>query len=370
MSVDGISFSAFDHRCMAVALKLAYRGLNTTHPNPRVGCVIARDEQLVGRGWHSKVGEAHAEINALADAGGKASGATAYVTLEPCSHIGRTPPCVDALMKAKIGRVVCALEDPNPAVNGTGIKQLISSGIEVQSGLMAVQAEELNAGFLMRMRHGRPWVRIKLAQSMDGHIALSDGSSQWISGPAARADVQRWRARSDAILTGVGTVLADDPSLNVRTDDNARQPLRVIADSRWRTPPGARLLKLSGKVLIAGLEQQEIPQALSKTSAEFVNLPASAGHVEVEALLQELGRRGINEVQVEAGAIFCGALLQQRLVDEVLIYQAPVLLGGGCVSPFATPRLDNMDDRVHLKWMDSRRIGNDLRLRLKPAWEK
>jgi len=370
MSAAGMSFSIFDHRCMAVAFQLAYKGLATTHPNPRVGCVIARNEQLVGRGWHRKAGEAHAEINALISAGDKASGATAYVTLEPCSHRGRTPPCVDALIEAKIARVVCALEDPNPAVNGTGIKQLLSAGIEVQSGLMAAQAEELNAGFLMRMRHGRPWVRIKLAQSMDGHIALSDGSSQWISGPAARADVQRWRARSDAILTGIGTVLADDPSLNVRLGDSARQPVRVIADSHWRTPPDARLLEIPGKVLIAGLEQREIPKALADTCAELVELPSAGGHVDLEKLLQELGRRGINEVQVEAGAIFCGALLQRALVDEVLIYQAPVLLGGGCVSPFATPPLDNMDDRVHLKWMDSRRIGNDLRLRLAPAWEK
>lgn len=370
-----MSFSAFDYRCMATALKLARRGLNTTHPNPRVGCVIARNELLVGSGWHQKAGEAHAEINALAAAGDKANGATVYVTLEPCSHSGKTPPCVDALIEAKITRLVCAIEDSNPAVSGAGFKRLQRAGIEVQSGLLAVQAEELNAGFLMRMRHGRPWVRIKLAQSMDGHIALSDGSSQWISGPEARADVQHWRARSDAILTGVGTVLADDPSLNVRIGenaggDNARQPMRVIADSHWRTPADARLLSIAGKVLIAGLDQQDIPEALAKTGAEFVALPSSDGRVDLEQLLQELGLRGINEVQVEAGATLCGALIQQELVDEVLIYQAPVLLGGGAVSPFATPRLDNMDDRVHLKWIDSRRIGNDQRLRLKPVWGK
>lgn len=380
-----MSFSAFDYRCMATALKLARRGLNTTHPNPRVGCVIARNELLVGSGWHQKAGEAHAEINALAAAGDKANGATVYVTLEPCSHSGKTPPCVDALIEAKITRVVCAIEDSNPEVSGDGFKRLQRAGIEVQSGLLAVQAEELNAGFLMRMRHGRPWVRIKLAQSMDGHIALSDGSSQWISGPEARADVQHWRARSDAILTGVGTVLADDPSLNVRISEragseraggenagggNARQPMRVIADSHWRTPADARLLSIAGKVLIAGLDQQDIPEALAKTGAEFVALPSSDGRVDLEQLLQELGRRGINEVQVEAGATLCGALIQQELVDEVLIYQAPVLLGGGAVSPFATPRLDNMDDRVHLKWIDSRRIGNDQRLRLKPVWGK
>jgi diaminohydroxyphosphoribosylaminopyrimidine deaminase/5-amino-6-(5-phosphoribosylamino)uracil reductase len=248
---------------------------------------------------------------------------------------------------------------------------LQQAGIEVQVGLMAAKAEEQNAGFLMRMRHGRPWVRIKLAQSMDGHIALANGSSQWISGPESRADVQRWRARSDAILTGVGTVLADDPSLNVRTHEsareNARQPLRVIADSHWRTPIDARLLGLAGKVLIAGLNESNIPQALAASVAKLIVLPGTDDRVDLLQLLQELGRRGINEVQVEAGATLCGALMQQGLVDEVLIYQAPVLLGGGAVSPFAAPRLDNMDHRVHLNWMDSQRVGNDLRLRLRPV---
>ena len=363
-----MSFSTFDHRCMATALQLASHGLNSTHPNPRVGCVIASDEQVVGKGWHKKAGDAHAEINALADAGEMASGATAYVTLEPCSHSGKTPPCVDALIESKITRVVCAIDDPNPEVSGDGIERLRQAGIEVQVGLMAAEAEEQNAGFLMRMRHGRPWVRIKLAQSMDGHIALSDGSSQWISGPEARADVQRWRARADAILTGVGTVLADDPSLNVRHEQNARQPLRVIADSHWRTPPDARLLGIKGDVLIAGLNEEDIPAALADGGAELVAMPSADDRVDLGQLLQELGQRGINEVQVEAGAIFCGALMQRELVDEVLIYQAPVLLGGGAVSPFATPRLDNMDDRVHLKWMDSRRIGKDLRLRLRPVY--
>ena len=367
-----MNFSKFDHRCMANALQLAWLGVNTTHPNPRVGCVIAKDDRVLGKGWHEKAGSAHAEINALADAGDNACGATAYVTLEPCSHSGKTPPCVEALIEAKIARVVCALEDPNPEVSGQGILRLQQAGIEVQAGLMAAQAEEQNSGFLMRMRQGRPWVRIKLAQSMDGHIALANGNSQWISGPEARADVQRWRARSDAILTGIGTVLADDPSLNVRTGGNVRggnvrQPLRVIADSHWRTPPDANLLGLAGPVLIAGLKADNIPEALANSAAELIVLPAVDDHVDLAQLLQELGRRGVNEVQVEAGAIFCGALMQQGLVDEVLIYQAPVFLGGGAVSPFATPRLDNMDDRVHLKWMDSRRIGNDLRLRLRPV---
>jgi len=357
-----------DYKYMAKALQLARRGLNTTHPNPRVGCVIVNDDHIVGSGWHQKAGDAHAEINALSEAGGKAVGGTAYVTLEPCSHSGRTPPCTEALIRAKIIRVVCAHKDPNPDVSGFGIQRLQHAGIDVECGLLATQAEELNAGFLKRMRQNMPWVRIKLAQSMDGHIALANGSSQWISGVEARSDVQKWRARSDAILTGIGTVLADDPSLNVRVGQHARQPLRVIVDSHWRVPAGSRLLGIPGNVLIAGLESNAVPRALTKSGAQCRSLPALGGRVDLGALLTELASREINEVQVEAGATLCGALLQQKLVDELLIYQAPVLLGGGAVSPFAVPRLDNMDDRIHLKWLDSRRIGNDQRLRLKPVY--
>jgi diaminohydroxyphosphoribosylaminopyrimidine deaminase/5-amino-6-(5-phosphoribosylamino)uracil reductase len=350
---------------MARALSLASKGLNTTHPNPRVGCIISRNSQLFGSGWHRRAGSAHAEINALRAAGEEAAGATAYVTLEPCSHTGRTPPCVDALLKAGVARVVYATEDPNPAVNGG--QRLREAGVEVQSGLMAAQAEELNCGFLKRMRHGRPWIRVKLAQSMDGHIALGNGSSQWISGSAARLDVQNWRARSDAILTGIGTVLADNPSLNVRNNENARQPARVIVDSRWRTPANAGLLNLPGDVIIAGLNENPVPNALGKTVAECMSLPSCDTRVDMKALLAELGARGFNEVQVEAGAIVCGTLIQQCLVDEILIYQAPIILGGGAVSPFALPRLDNMDDRVHLEWIDARRIGKDMRFRFRPV---
>ena len=365
-----MSFSVFDHQCMAEALQLARKGLNTTQPNPRVGCVISKNEQVVGRGWHEKAGEAHAEVHALKDAGDKAEGATAYVTLEPCSHSGRTPPCVDALIRAKIARVVCAVKDPNPDVNGSGIHRLQQAGIEVQSGLMAVEAERLNPGFLMRMRQGRPWVRVKLAQSFDGHIGLANGSSQWISGPQARADVQNWRARSDAILTGIGTVLADDPSLNVRNSENPRQPLRVIVDSHWRMPINARLLGLPGKVLLVGSIDNAVPDTLQDSIAECLGLSSFDGRVDLKALLQELGRRQINEIQVEAGATLCGALLDQGLIDELLIYQAPVLLGGGARSPFAAPRLDNMDDRVHLQWIDSRRFGEDMRFRLRPVYQE
>jgi len=353
---------------MAIALQLAVRGLETTHPNPRVGCVITRNGQVVGKGWHQKAGEAHAEINALQEAGDKAEGGTAYITLEPCSHIGRTPPCVEALIRAKITRVIFAIGDPNPDVNGNGHQRLQKAGIEVQSGLMAKQAEELNYGFLKRMRCGRPWIRIKLAQSMDGHIALENGSSQWISGSESRADVQNWRARSDAILTGVGTVLADDPSLNVRNNKEARQPARIIVDSHWRTPVESLLLTLPGPVLIAGLDKKPVPVVLRESAADCVGFPALEGRVDLKALLHALAKRGINEIQVEAGATLCGSLIQQGLVDELLIYQAPIILGGRAVSPFALPLLDNMDDRVHLEWVDSRRIGKDLRLQLKPVY--
>ena len=363
-----MSFDKFDYQCMARALQLARRGLNTTQPNPRVGCVISHNGQVVGSGWHQKAGEAHAEINALRAAGDKARGGTAYVTLEPCSHSGRTPPCVDALISAKIARVVCAIRDPNPEVNGSGFERLKQAGIEVQSGLLEKEAGQLNAGFLKRMRDGLPWVRIKLAQSLDGHIALDNGSSQWISGADARADVQNWRARSDVIMTGVGTLLADDPSLNVRAPADARQPVRVIVDSQWRSPASARLFGIPGQVMIAGLDELDVPESLSATGADCVGVTASDGRVDLKVLLTELAQRGFNEVQVEAGAILCGSLLEQGLVDELLIYQAPIILGAGAMSPFAQPLLDNMDDRVHLEWVDSRRIGKDLRLRLKPVY--
>jgi diaminohydroxyphosphoribosylaminopyrimidine deaminase/5-amino-6-(5-phosphoribosylamino)uracil reductase len=360
---------SFDHECMALALRLARKGLNTTHPNPRVGCVISQGEDIVGEGWHRRAGGRHAEIHALEDAGNRAVGGTAYVTLEPCSFHGRTPPCTTALIDAGIARVVCAMHDPNPKVSGAGIEQLQDAGITVQCGLMAEAAEMLNEGFVRRMRSGRPFVRVKLAQSTDGHIALANGASQWISGPDARRDVQDWRARSDAILTGIGTVLADDPLLNVRIDGHERQPLRVIADSHWRTPADARLFSGGGRVLVAGLDNGADRDSLALAGAECIVLPANEGVVDLWALLSELAAREINEVQVEAGPTLCGELLRLRLIDELLVYQAPVLLGGGAASPFALPRLDKMDDRVHLQWIDMKRIGQDMRLRFKPVWK-
>lgn len=359
----------FDHECMALALRLARKGLTTTHPNPRVGCVISQGEDIVGEGWHRRAGGRHAEIRALEDAGGKSAGGTAYVTLEPCSFHGRTPPCTDALIDAGISRVVCAMQDPNPKVSGAGVKQLQDAGIDVQCGLMAEAAEILNEGFVKRMRSGRPFVRVKLAQSTDGHIALANGTSQWISGPDARRDVQDWRARSDAIMTGVGTVLADDPLLNVRIDGHQKQPLRVIVDSNWRTPPGARLFSTAGVVLVAGLDNDVDRGSLAQAGAKCTALPADKGGVDLIVLLQKLAAREINEVQVEAGPALCGELLRLRLIDELLVYQAPVLLGGAATSPFASPRLDNMDDRVHLQWIDMKRIGQDMRLRFKPVWK-
>lgn len=364
-----MSFSAFDRQCMAAALQLARKGLNTTHPNPRVGCVISQGDRVVGQGWHARAGGKHAEIHALAQAGEASGGGTAYVTLEPCSYHGRTPPCADALIKAGIARVVCAMEDPNPRVSGAGIARLQQAGIRVERGLMETEAEELNAGFAKRMRSGRPFMRVKLAQSTDGHIALANGVSQWISGSDSRDDVQHWRARSDAILSGVGTVLADNPSLTVRLAGHERQPLRVVVDSHWRTPVDANLFATGGKVIIAGLEAGTGRQALQASGAECIVLPEKDGRVDLLALLRELAVREINEVQVEAGATLCGELLRLRLFDELLIYQAPVLLGGGAVSPFASPRLDKMDDRVHLEWIESQPIGQDMRLRLKPVWQ-
>jgi diaminohydroxyphosphoribosylaminopyrimidine deaminase/5-amino-6-(5-phosphoribosylamino)uracil reductase len=369
---------------MAEALRLARKGLYSTDPNPRVGCVIADGDSITGRGWHAAAGEAHAEIVALRDAAaqnGEASlrGQTAYVTLEPCSHHGRTPPCADALAEAGIARVVIGCDDPNPRVNGGGVARLRAAGVDVQSGLLAEVAAALNCGFLMRMRTGRPWVRIKSAISLDGRTALRNGESRWISGEASRSDVQHWRARSSAILTGVGTVIADDPSLDARVPAEpgappVRQPLRVVADSRWRTPPASRVLDHPERTLLAGLGAHEVPSELRSRGARCLPLPAAAGNhggnpgsrIDLGALLDALAEREINEVQVEAGAQLCGALLRAGLVDELLIYLAPVLLGDGGPGPVALGPLESMAERTHLELLETTRVGDDLRLRLKP----
>jgi len=360
-------FDDFDRECMARALRLAARGMNSTDPNPRVGCVLARDGEIVGSGWHRKAGGPHAEIYALQEAGESARGATAYVTLEPCSHQGRTPACTIALIGAGVARVVFAVEDANPEVNGNGMARLREAGIQVDSGLMKEQAEELNPGFFSRMRRGRPWVRVKMAQSLDGGTALANGSSQWISSPQSRSDVQNWRARVSAIMTGIGTVLSDDPALNVRVGEHPRQPLRVIVDSRWRTPADARTLGLPGEVLVAGRDDLEAPQALRNSRAVLLPLPPENGRVSLATLMAALAEREVNEVHVEAGASLAGALLERRLVDEILLYLAPVLLGSGAREPFAFGPLHNLADGVSLEILETCHSGPDLRLRLAPT---
>ncbi len=359
-----MNFSRFDHECMATALQLARKGLFTTDPNPRVGCVIASGDQVAGVGWHREAGGAHAEIAALLDAGESARGKTAYVTLEPCNHQGRTPPCTKALIEAGIARVVIASEDPNPGVSGGGRQQLLAAGLTVETGLMAQQAEALNPGYMSRMRTGRPWVRVKSAISLDGRSALRSGESQWISSEASRRDVQRWRARSSAILTGIGTVLADDPSMDARVDEDVKQPVRVVVDSRWRIPAKSRILAVPGRVVIAGDESIPMPAMPASSNVQCLALPAKDGRVNLVHLIKSLGEMEINEIQVEAGAVLCGALLEENLVDEILIYQAPVLMGDGGPGPFALGPLESMAERTHLTVLETAHFGNDLRIRL------
>ena len=350
---------------MAEALRLAALGLNSTHPNPRVGCVIARDEKFIASGWHVAAGGPHAEIHALQAATSDVRGATAYVTLEPCSHHGRTPPCCDALIGAGIARVVIATQDPNALVNGDGVRRLESAGILVESGLMEREVEELNAGFMMRMRSRRPWIRVKLASSLDGRTALRNGQSKWISGEESRQDVQAWRARSSAILTGIGTVLADDPEMTVRIRDTVRQPLRIIVDSRWRTPPDSRILRDKSTAMVVGGMDIEIPGELAATGVRCLPLPLEKGRVDLAALMTTLASEGINEVQVEAGSKLCGALLNAGIVDEILLYQAPLLLGEGGPGLFALGTLESVQDGTHLELLESCSFGRDMRLRFR-----
>lgn len=355
-------FSSDDHRFMAQALRLAERGLYSASPNPRVGCVIVRDGQAVGEGWHERAGTPHAEIHALQQAGEKMRGATVYVTLEPCSHHGRTPPCTDALIAADVARVVAAMRDPNPRVAGQGIEKLARTGIQVEVGLMEAQALELNIGFVSRMTRARPWVRLKAAASLDGKTALNNGVSKWITGPAARLDVQHWRARSCAILTGVGTVLTDDPQMNVREIETARQPLRVIVDSNLKTPPSARILAGGNTLLACAVEDAAKIKALCTAGAEVLVLPSSDGQVDLARLLQVLAEREVNELMVEAGATLNGALLNAGLVDELILYLAPVLMGDAARGLFALPALQQMDQRKALTVQDVRLVGQDIRV--------
>ncbi len=356
---------ADDHRYMARALRLAARGLYTTDPNPRVGCVLVNDGQVVGEGWHQFAGGPHAEINALAQAGNAAAGATAFVTLEPCCHQGRTPPCSDALIEAGVQRVVFAQQDPNPRVAGKGAARLQAAGITVASGVLAAEAVRLNPGFTRRMQSGRPWVRCKLAMSLDGRTAMASGESQWITGAQARRDVHRLRARSSAILTGIGTVLADDPSLTARpedTDVEIRQPLRVILDSGLRMPASTRLLGLPGETLVVSGADTTVPPGIEGDAVSVLRVPLVSGRPDLAAVLQHLGSLEINEVHVEAGATLSGALLQAGLVDELVIYMAPHLMGDAARGLFALPGLEQMADRVELVITDIRAIGEDWRI--------
>jgi len=362
-----MDFSRYDHECMALALRLAGKGLYTTHPNPRVGCVIADSDRILGSGWHRAAGEAHAEIAALQNAGPAVAGATAYVTLEPCSHQGRTAACTDALLEAGIARVVGAVADPFPEVDGKGFECLREAGIRVDVGLMERQARELNAGFFSRMERGRPWLRVKSAQSLDGRTALASGESQWITSEPSRRDVQRWRARSDAILTGVGTVRADNPRMTVWDIELKHQPLRVIADSSFRIDPGSRILDPADTALVVGCTPGPRSEALEAAGVECLVVDDDgSGRVSLPALLHTLADRMINEVQVEAGAMLCGALLESNLVDEILIYQAPCLLGLEAPPAFAVGPLESMAERVHLEVREIVRTGPDWRIRLHP----
>ncbi|TVR95011.1 MAG: bifunctional diaminohydroxyphosphoribosylaminopyrimidine deaminase/5-amino-6-(5-phosphoribosylamino)uracil reductase RibD [Wenzhouxiangellaceae bacterium] len=357
-----MSFSAADHACMAEALRLAERGRFTVDPNPVVGCVIVRNGEVVGRGWHRAAGEPHAEILALREAGVRARGACAYVTLEPCRHHGRTPPCTRALIEAGISEVVAAMADPFPANAGQGLEVLGRAGVRVRSGLMEEAARALNPGFIARHERGRPWVRVKLAVSLDGRIAAADGRSQWITGPAAREDTQRWRARASALLTGIGTVLADDPRLNLRLPGVDRQPLRVIADSKARLPASARLLNLPGSILVASTEQAP----WTRDGVSWWQGPADRrGRLDLLALMARLVELDVNELHVEAGAVLSGALVEAGLVDELLIYQAPVLLGPGAAM-LTMPGMEKFDQRLHLELVESRRLGPDWRFIYRP----
>ena len=357
-------FTPADHDFMARALELAAKGLYSTTPNPRVGAVIVRDGEIVGEGWHRRAGEPHAEVLALAQAGERARGGTAYVTLEPCNHHGRTPPCVDALIEARVGRVIAAMEDPNPSVNGAGLERLRAAGIDVRCGLLQQEARDLNIGFVSRMARGRPWVRLKVATSLDGRTALPDGRSQWITGEAARADGHAWRARACAILTGIGTVRDDNPQLTVRHVQTSRQPLRVLVDSRFDVNPAARILE-GGSTLVAcavdAAKRVAKTAALEELGCEVITLPDANGKVDLAGLLLELARRGINELHVEAGYRLNGSLLREECIDELLVYMAPTLLGNSMgLADLAPP--EALEKRLVLHWQSVERVGDDLRL--------
>ncbi|MEH6575996.1 MAG: bifunctional diaminohydroxyphosphoribosylaminopyrimidine deaminase/5-amino-6-(5-phosphoribosylamino)uracil reductase RibD [Amphritea sp.] len=370
------SWTEADYRHMARAIQIARKGLYTTEPNPRVGCVLVKDNESIAEGFHQKAGEGHAEVNALRVAGKQAKGATAYVTLEPCSHFGKTPPCADALIDAQVAQVVIGMVDPNPQVSGNGIQKLRQAGIKVRSGLMESQARTLNPGFIKRMESGLPFVRVKLATSLDGRTAMASGESQWITGPVARQDVQRLRARSSAVICGVDSIIHDDSALTVRAAelglDNAeqiasRQPLRVVLDSNGRIPETARMLHQAGNTLV--LSCVEPPTFIAGFPAvEWLQVKALDKRINLPELLELLAQRNCNEVLVETGATLAGAFIEAGLVDELVIYQAMKLLGSSA-RPMLTLPLDKMSQQVALTLKDMRMLGNDIKLTLTPAKE-
>ncbi|MGK0441461.1 MAG: diaminohydroxyphosphoribosylaminopyrimidine deaminase [Pseudohongiellaceae bacterium] len=369
---------------MQRALALAERGLYTTDPNPRVGCVLVQGDQVIGEGFHVQAGEGHAEVNALAaakQAGRDVAGATAYVTLEPCSHTGKTPPCCDALIQARVATVVVAMQDPNPLVAGQGIERLRASGILIEVGVLAQRAQQLNPGFIKRMQIGRPWLRAKLAMSLDGRTAMASGESQWITGAEARSDVQRLRARSSAIISGVETVMQDQAALTVRADQLgldddvlvrvivAKQPLRVVLDSKLRLPIDCNLLKQAGAVLVvAAVENSQAQQALEQAGAEVIVLPGQDGRVNLKALMIELGRRECNEVLLECGATLAGSFMQQNLLDQITVYMAPTLMGSNARPLFNLP-LDTMAKQQRLQIQSIAAVGEDWRIDAIPIYD-
>lgn len=366
-----MSVAANDQQFMARALELARKGLYSTHPNPRVGCVIVRDGQIVGEGWHARAGEPHAEVHALRQAGARAQGATAYVTLEPCSHHGRTPPCADALVAAGVARVVAAMQDPNPEVSGKGLLRLMHAGIAVHSGVLEAEARVLNAGFIKRMEQGLPFVRVKLAMSLDGRTAMASGESQWITGPEARSAVQRLRARASAILTGADTVLTDQARLTVRPDELglgaelaalavSRPPLRVLVDGRLRVPLSAPFYQ-TGPALVATCAAASARDRFLEDGHELLAVPGSNGHVDLRKLLMELAGRGANEVLVEAGPRLAGAFARAGLVDEYQLFVAPKFLGSSA-RPLLDWPLARMAEAQELEIREIRAVGNDWRI--------
>jgi len=376
-------FSPHDTEAMALAIQLARHGLYTTSPNPRVGCVLSKNGNIIASGWHQQAGGKHAEIEALSQAGEQARGATAYVTLEPCSHHGKTPPCADALIKAGVKRVVAAMVDPNPQVAGNGLKALHDAGIETNWGLLEEDAKALNPGFIKRMLHQQPLLRVKMATSLDGRTAMASGESKWITGPAARADVQRWRAQSCAIVMGVDSVLSDDPSMTVRQSDwlgespelwqqqAIRQPLRIVLDSQCRIPLNAKLFQQAGKTAIATTENS-LKQHGDKISqlqnlGHEVIITNKSGQINLAPLLRELAKREINEVLVETGPTLAGAFMQAGLVDELILYMAPKLMGHAAKPSLSLPGLDKMSDCLQLNLKDIRQVGEDLRIIASPS---